>query len=148
MSAFWIGVAAGSHVRRAVEGGFAMFAHGRRSAVARLSPGDGVTYYAPREGMGEGEELRAFTAIGVVTEGEVAERQMAPGVSGACRPVRWLADARAASIYPLLDRLSFIADSAHWGMYFRRSLFPVSEGDFAIIAGAMGVDPARLKGVS
>ena len=146
MSFCWIGVAAGRHVRRAVEGGFAMFAHGRHSAVARVKPGDRIAYYSPREGIKDGAEVRAFTAIGVVSEGEIGGREMQPGMMGAWRAVHWAKDAGFADIYPLLDRLSFVVDRSHWGMYFRKSLFRVAEQDFALIAGAMGVDPDRLKG--
>ncbi len=138
MTACWIGVAAGAHVRVAVTGGFAMFSHGRHDAVKKVQPGDWVTYYSPREGMKDGAELRAFTAIGHVLPGEPAEREMMPGMPGWYRRMAWL-DAEAADIYPLLDTLSFVTDRQHWGMYFRKSLFKVGNRDFALIATAMGV---------
>lgn len=138
MTRYWIGVAAGRHVAAAVQGGFAMFSHGRHEAAKRVQPDDWVAYYAPREGMNEGAELRAFTAIGRVLPGDAAERQMLPGVTGWYRRMRWL-DATPADIYPLLDRLSFVKDRQHWGMYFRKSLFKVDLEDFALIAEAMGV---------
>jgi hypothetical protein len=137
MTSHWIGIAAGKHVAAGVEGGFAMFAHGRHEAAKRVLPGDWVTYYSPREGMNAGAELRAFTAIGIVLPGEAAEREMAPGQTGWYRRMRWL-DARPADIYPLLDRFSFVTDRRHWGMYFRKSLFKVGEKDFALVAEAMG----------
>jgi hypothetical protein len=136
----WIGIAAAAHVRRAVADGFAMFSHGRHSAVARVLPGDRVTYYSPREGMKEGAEVRAFTAIGSVLEGPVGEREMFPGIMGAYRRVDWAKSAHPADIYPLLDRFSFVTDRSHWGMCFRKSLFRVPAADFALIADAMGVD--------
>ncbi len=136
----WIGIVSADHVRTAVDGGFAMFAHGRHSAAQRVKPGDRVAYYSPRERMGEGEEVRAFTALGLVLEGEPAERQMVPGATGWYRRMRWL-DCKPADVYPLLDRFSFVKDRQHWGMYFRKSLFAVSEHDFALIAEAMGVQP-------
>ena len=45
-------------------------------------------------------------------------------------------------------RLAFVRDPRHWGMAFRRSLFEVGDGDFALIAGAMGLAEAveRLRG--
>ncbi len=136
---FWIGVAAASHVRLGVAGGFCMFAHGKHSAARRVSPGDWVTYYAPREEISAGAEVRAFTAIGQVQEGEMSERLMVPGVTGWSRPMHWRTDARPADIYPLLDRFSFVKDRAHWGMYFRKSLFAVERCDFALVADAMGI---------
>ncbi len=141
MGGRWIGVAAARHVRRGVEDGFAMFAHGRHGAAERVQPGDRVAYYSPREGIRDGAEVRAFTAIGTVADAPVGEREMLPGVTGAYRRVEWDGHARPADIYPLLDRFSFVKDRAHWGMYFRTSLFGVSAQDFALIADAMGVDP-------
>ncbi len=138
----WIGVAAARHVRIAVENGFAMFAHGRHSAALRTQPGDWVAYYSPREGMNEGAEVRAFTAIGRILPGEPHEQQMtAAGDMGWQRNAEWLR-AEIADIYPLLDRFSFVRDRGHWGMYFRKSLFSIERGDFALIAAAMGVGDA------
>jgi hypothetical protein len=88
--------------------------------------------------MNEGAALRAFIAIGQALEGEPRERGMVADVTGWSRPMRWL-PSRPAGIYPLLDRFSFVKDRGHWGMYFRRSLFSVARGDFALIAAAMGV---------
>jgi len=138
MTAYWIGVAASNHVAIARRDGFAMFAHGSHAAAKRLSPGDWVAYYSPREGISDGAEVRAFTAIGIVLPGEATERLMVPSVTGWSCPMQWL-DSRDAGIYPLLDAFSFIGDRRHWGMYFRKSLFTVSEPDFRLIADAMGV---------
>ena len=138
MSTRWIGVAAAKHVALGVAGGFAMLAHGRHDAVKRVQPGDWLSYYSPREGLNEGAEVRAFTAIGQVKAGDPAERHMLPGMTGWYREVEWL-DGRRADIYPLLDEFSFVTDRSHWGMYFRKSLFKVTRDDFALIAQAMGV---------
>lgn len=139
MPGFWIGVAAADHVKIGVREGFAMFAHGRHDAIAKVKPDDWVVYYSPRDGMNEGAERRQFTAIGRVEPGEPMQRQMAQHGSGWSRHVAWLAAARPADIYPLLDRLSFVTNRQHWGMYFRKSLFKVGEADFMRIAEAMGV---------
>ncbi len=140
MISHWIGVAAAEHVRRGVQEGFAMFAHGRHSAAEKVQPGDRVTYYSPREGLNAGAEVRAFTAIGVVADAPVRERAMFHGLTGAARSVDWIKEARPADVYSLLERFSFVVDRAHWGMYFRRSLFRIAPADFAHIADAMGVD--------
>ncbi len=120
---FWIGVAALAHVERGVAGGFCMFSHGRHEAVKRVRPGDWIAYYSPRTEMAGGEELRAFTAIGEVKAGEPYPAEMGPGWTGFRRDVDYLA-VEPAAIRPLLPKLSFITDPAHWGMAFRRGLFP------------------------
>jgi len=137
----WIGVAAARHIAIGVAEGFAMFAHGRHEAAARVLPGDWVAYYSPREGIDDGAPVRAFTAIGVALDGGPVARAMTPADTGWSRPMHWL-DARPADVYPLLDRLSFIKDRRHWGIAFRRSLFSVSAADFTIVAEAMGAGDA------
>jgi hypothetical protein len=138
----WIGVAARLHVLRGVEGGFCMFAHGRHAAVKRLHPGDAFVYYSPTQSLGDKTQpIRRFTAIGIVGDQAPDEIEMRPGTMGWRREARYLT-ANEADIYPLLPRLSFVTDSAHWGMHFRASLFTVSAADFGTIADAMGVGGA------
>ncbi len=140
---YWIGVAAKAHVERGVAGAFCMFSHGRHDAVKRVRPGDWIAYYSPRTELEGGDAVRAFTAIGCVAEGEPYEAEMGEGRAGWRRHVDY-AKGRDADIYPLLPRLSFIKDPAHWGMAFRRGLFAISREDFALIAAAMGLDPDQL----
>ena len=77
MRRYWIGVAAKDHVAIGMRDGFCMFAHGKHSAAKRLSAGDRFAYYAPMTGMGEGDVVRAFVAIGEVLEGVAADRARA-----------------------------------------------------------------------
>ena len=139
----WIGVAAKAHVERGVSGGFCMFSHGRHEAVKRVRPGDWLAYYSPRTELEGGREVRAFTAIGRVVEREPYQAEMSAGRLGWRRDVAY-AEAREADIYPLLPKLSFIKDPAHWGVAFRRGLFAIPRDDFALIAAAMGLDPDQL----
>jgi hypothetical protein len=135
----WIGVAAASHVRAGRAGGFVMFAHGKHSAVRQLRPGDAFAYYSPTETLGGKDAVRRFTGIGLVTDGAPEPSQvMGPGIEAWQRRATYL-DAQEADIYRLLPQLSFVTDQSHWGMYFRKSLFKISAGDFSRIADAMGV---------
>lgn len=138
----WIGVAAKAHVERAIAGGFCMFSHGKHAAVKRVNPGDWLAYYSPRTELEGGDPVRAFTAIGRVAEGEPFEAEMGAGRLGWRRAAAY-EECRDADIYPLLPRLSFIKDPAHWGTALRRGLFAVPREDFALIAAAMGLDPRR-----
>jgi hypothetical protein len=131
-------VAAKDHVEMGVAGGFCMFAHGKHTAVRRLTPGDRFTYYSPMTGMGAGETVRAFTAIGEILPGEPEAHQMGAVGTGWRRAARYFG-AQDAGIYLLLPQLSFVTNQSHWGMYFRRSLFAVKRPDFELIAEAMGV---------
>ena len=63
----WAIVASHDHARRGVIGGFVMANHGKRSPLARMSPGDGVLIYSPTTTYPHGEPLRAVTIVGEVT---------------------------------------------------------------------------------
>lgn len=76
----WMGVASADHARAGRDGGFAQLGHGKHMAVKSLKKGDWIAYYSPREGMGEGETVQAFTTIGQVTSEE--PYQVAQAVSG------------------------------------------------------------------
>jgi hypothetical protein len=141
---YWIAVVPKSRVRLCVAGSFAMFAHGKHEAVMRVKPGDWLAYYSPRTVLKDGDEVRAFTAIGKIGEREPYQAEMAEGRTGWRRDIAYEKKALDAGIYPLLDELSFIKDRQHWGIFFHRSLFSVTRDDFALIASAMGLDPRRF----
>jgi hypothetical protein len=140
----WIAVVPKVGVDRCLAGGFAMFAHGREEAAARLKPGDWLAYYSPRTHLKDGAEVRAFTAIGRIADRPPYQRAMMAGHVGFARDIAYARKAAPADVYPLLDHLSFIRDRQHWGLFFHRSLFSVPRADFALIAAAMGLDPKRL----
>lgn len=135
---YWIGVAAALHVAKGRAEGFAQLGHGKHAPIKRLSVGDLIAYYAPREGMGAGASVQAFTAIGVVTSA-VYQVTQAPGFCPYRRDVTYF-EAVAAPIKPMLHKLDFIENFQHWGMPFRRGSFAVSEHSFSVIANAMCVD--------
>ncbi len=142
MSRYWIGVASRNHVRTGEAGGFCQLGHGKAAPVRRLSPGDGLVYYSPREGMKEGARLQAFTAIGRVRPGEVYPAQQTACFCPFRRDVDYLSS-QDAPIAPLLDRLSFSSWGGNWGILMRRGLFEIPEPDFDLIAEAMGVSFAQ-----
>jgi hypothetical protein len=134
---YWIGVASREHVMRGVAGGFCQLSHGKAGPVKRLSPGDWITYYSPREAMNAGEPIQAFTAIGRIEPGEPYVGEMG-GMEAMRRNVAFL-KAKEAPIRPLLEALSFTRGRPSWGYAFRRGSFAVNEADFRLIADAMGV---------
>ncbi len=138
MTKYWINTISRDHVRLGVEGGFAQANHGRATGIRRLLTGDWMAFYSPRMSYPDGAPLQAFTAIGVVTGDEVYQVAMSADFHPWRRNLRFL-DCKEAPIRDILDGLNFIRDRQHWGMIFRRGLFEVPEGDFRLIAGAMGV---------
>lgn len=141
----WIGVASREHVRLAVAGGFCQLCHGKAAALRRLQPGDGLIYYSPREGMGSGCPVQAFTAIGVVLADAPRKVDQGAGFQPFRRSVRYL-PATEAPIRPLLSKLSFTCGKVSWGYVFRRGLFRIEAADYGLIAEAMGVAGDRPLG--
>lgn len=139
MTRYWIGVASYEHVRRGVSGGFAQLNHGKAAPLRRMTAGDWLVYYSPREQREGGEPVQAFTAIGQLTGEEIAEVAMSERFTAARRAVHWL-PAHPAPIRPLLGELRFIRNPERWGMTFRPGHLEINEADFQRIAAAMGAE--------
>jgi len=136
MRGHWIAVACAEHVQRGRDGGFMQVCHGKAAPLRRVRPGDCVVYYSPTRSFRGGDKLQAFTAIGVVAEGEPYVADMGGGFRPARRDVAWL-DARPAAIAPLIDALAFTAGRS-WGMRLRAGLVAIEARDAALIGAAMG----------
>lgn len=134
---FWIGVIARDHALIATARGYCAFSHGKASAVSKLSVGDRFVLYSPKTGVSEGDTIQAFTALGTITGDAPYQALWADTDMDV-----WVRDAAFDTISevpvkPMLDDLSFVTNPRYWGMAFRRSLFEISQDDFAKIAAAM-----------
>lgn len=138
--AFWMGVASAEHARGGRDGGFAQLGHGRHDAVRALKKADWIVYYSPREGMGAGAPVQAFTTIGrVVSEAPYLFPQ-AMDFNPYRVDVDYLKAARPAAIKPLLSSLSLTRNlGAGWGLVMRGPKRRLQEGDMRRIAEAMDV---------
>ena len=137
MARYWVGVVSRQHVEKGKQGRFAQLGHGKRAPLARLSEGDYLIYYSPKQTMEGKDPYQCFTAIGMV-EGELTQVELASDFSPYRRSVKYL-PSKDASIRPLIPELSFIRDKQHWGAVFRFGLVEISGSDFRKIAKAMGV---------
>jgi hypothetical protein len=139
----WITVASADHVAIGRAGGFIQVGHGKRAPLLRIHPGDRVAIYSPAQQLGAREPLQAFTALGVVLDGEPYEADMGNGFVPFRRDVCF-SPAESAPIRPLLDALSFAQPRASWGAKFRYGLFSIDDADMGLIADAMQADRAAL----
>jgi hypothetical protein len=135
----WIAVASADHVRFGRSAGFMQAGHGSAGSLRRIQPGDCVAYYSPTAAFGGRDRLQAFTAIGVVKDGDPYQADMGDGFRPYRRDMRWL-DSDEAPIRPLLERLAFTRNGANWGYRLRLGLFQITPGDMAMVAGAMGAE--------
>jgi len=97
--------------------------------------GDGFVYYSPRDAYPNGAPVKAFTAIGRVTDDEVWQAD-----EGEFKPWRRRIDyergAIEVPIADLSDRLDLTA-KPNWGYALRRGLVEITPKDFALIQAAM-----------
>ena len=135
---YWMGVACAEHTRAGRDGGFAQLGHGKHAAVKSLKRGDWIVYYSPREGMGEGEAVQAFTTIGRVTSDEPYQVEQSAGFAPFRVDVDYVSKAKPAPIKSLLDRLELTRErGSNWGIVMRGSKRKLSEHDMRMIAKAM-----------
>jgi hypothetical protein len=132
----WINTISRDHVQRGVDGGFTQAGHGKATGLKGLSAGDLLAFYSPKTALHDGEPLKAFTAIGRVTDDELYQVEMAPGFKPWRRNVEFAA-CEEAPIAPLIDSLGFIKNKQRWGYAFRFGLFEIPEADFELIRAAM-----------
>lgn len=132
---YWLGVVCRDHVLRGTGLGIAQLGHGKRTGLARLSPGDWLVYYSPRTSLRDGAPLQAFTAIG-----EVADEEIWQADEGAFQPwrrrVRYLTGAAETPIAEFGGALELTSGS-NWGHRLRRGLVELTPSDFARIRSAM-----------
>jgi hypothetical protein len=136
----WLGVVSRAHVQRGVAGGFAQLCHGKAQPLRRMRPGDWLVYYSPTIEM-DGAPLRAFTAIGQVEGEDIYRHDMGGGFVPNRRDVRYV-EAKEVALDVIKPKLKLCA-GPNWGMALRRGHLPLDAADFATIAAAMGVQPAK-----
>jgi hypothetical protein len=137
---FWMGVASAQHARGGRDGGFAQLGHGKHIAVKALKKGDWIVYYSPREGMGEGQAVQAFTTIGRVTSDAPYRAEQAMNFNPYRVDVDYLKGAEPAPIRLLLHELRLTRDhGVNWGIAMRGPKRKLDEKDMWRIAEAMGV---------
>lgn len=133
---YWIGVASKDHVSNGVAGGFCQLCHGKSQPLKRMSKGDWIIYYSPREQFQGKVPCQAFTAIGEVVGEDIYSVQMSPGFTPSRRDIRFY-DCVNVPIRPLLRDLSFVKDKGKWGYVFRLGYLEISKTDFDLIATKM-----------
>jgi hypothetical protein len=102
----WVGVASHDHVLGAVQGGFCQLGHGKEALVRRLKAGDLIVFYSPRELMGSGPVLQAFTAAGRILDEFPYEAEQSAGFCPYRRRTKFF-KSRQAPVRPLLQELTF-----------------------------------------
>lgn len=133
---FWINTVTLDHVEAAIEGGFTQADHGANTRLQRPRAGDEMIFYSPRTDLSGGKPVRQFTAWATIT----GDKAYQAHISDDFHPWRLAAafhPCQRVDAKPLVDKLSFITDPAHWGLPFRRGLFQIPRQDFQTITALM-----------
>ena len=146
MTTYWMGVASANHARAGRDGGFAQLGHGKHTAVKSLKAGDWIVYYSPKEMMGTGAAVKAFTTIGKVTSDEPYQVTQSEGFRPFRVDVEYVKEATQAPIAPLLEKLDLTKGrGSGWGIVMRRSKSKLSANDMRTIALAMNVSLEHIE---
>jgi hypothetical protein len=136
---YWVGVASREHALAGAQGGFCQVCHGKQAPLARMSRGDGMVYYSPRERFDADVPCRAFTTLGRVADDAPYRFDMGGGFVPYRRNVESLV-ARDVPFARVRERLEFVRASRSVGLLFRRGHFEISASDFRLIAREMGLE--------
>jgi predicted RNA-binding protein len=135
---YWIVVVSKDHISRGVAGGFIQANHGKQGPLKRISAGDWVICYSPKQTYSGNEVLRAFTAIGEAADDKIYQYKMTDDFIPYRRNIKYY-DCKETSIAPLIDQLGFIKNKSSWGYQFRLGFFEIPEVDFQLIKTNMVV---------
>lgn len=133
---YFIVVVSKDHVQRGVKDGFMQANHGKAASLKRLSAGDWVIFYSPKQAYAGNEPLQAFTAIGQVTDEGPYQFKMTEDFIPYRRNVDFYG-CRETPIAPLIPKLDFIENKQSWGYKFRFGFFEIQEQDFELIHAEM-----------
>ncbi len=134
---YWMCTVSRSHVLIGVEGGFCQACHGKQAPLAKMSEGDWIIYYSPKNSMEGKEKCQKFTAIGQIADKNIYKFEMAEGFVPFRRNVTYSKNVTEQPIEPLLGKLSFTSGKKNWGMAFRSGHFEIKKQDFDLISEKM-----------
>ncbi len=130
---YWLAVAHKDHVLEGKSSNFIMVCHGKEAPLLKMSPGDVLVYYSPREFTKEKstKTFMSFTAIARVGSASMEKNEL----NMSKRPAQFL-DTQDAKIEPIT--LSWKPkEGSKWGMAIRSGFKELTKEDFTIIAQAM-----------
>jgi predicted RNA-binding protein len=133
---YWIIVVSRDHVQKGVEEGICQISHGKDAALKRMSEGDWIVFYSPKERFDGVEKCRKFTALGRIKDDRIYQVNTDADFHPFRRNVNFLA-INETSIEPLISKLSFIKSKKSWGYVFRFGLVEIPRKDFLAIASRM-----------
>ncbi|MDT9594135.1 hypothetical protein RDV89_13715 [Nocardioides zeae] len=135
-AAHWVCVISRGDAHLAQQEGRLRLPASSEARARRLSAGDGVLLYSPREGNRSGPRVRRFTAVGRVRD-DGAYQVDGDVHRSWCRDVDFEEIEGEAEAEPLIERLSFVRPGPGWGVVFRPGFVAVQADDFEVVRGCL-----------
>ncbi len=135
---YWVVVASKDHVEIGKKLGVVQANHGKAAPLKRMKAGDMIVFYSPKLHFQGKEQLKKFTAIARVKEGEIYQGDMGGGFVPYRRDVEFISCGEA-DILTLIPKLAFIRNKKSWGIVFRFGFVEVPREDFETISKKMNL---------
>jgi len=130
---FWVNVVSFDHVKNGVKAGITQSCHGKSTPLKRMSEGDWIVHYSPKEAFQGSTPCQKFTSLGQVADDEVYQFDMGGGFVPWRRNINYL-DCEPTPIAGLLEELTFTKGKERsWGMVFRYGFFEMKYQDFTLL---------------
>lgn len=133
---YWITVVSKDHLANGIAGGFMQANHGKAGSLKRMSEGDWVIFYSPKQTYRGNEPLQAFTGIGQAADNEVYQYKISEDFIPYRRNVQFY-ECEETPVVPMINDLDFIPNKASWGYPFRFGFFEIGAHDFKLIKSDM-----------
>lgn len=133
---YWINTVTLDHVLAATVGGFTQAEHGAGQRLRQPRRGDEMLFYSPRASLTTRVPVQQFTAWATIEADEPYQAQLSDDFHPWRLPAHFH-PVTPVDVRPLLEILSFVPDSKHWGLPFRRGMFAISQHDFNTIVAAV-----------
>ena len=133
---YWINTVNRNHVLVGKSGSFLQADHGKRRSLDRMSAGDYVIFYSPRNSFDDKTPVQRFTGIAQISDAAVYQVKLTDSFKPFRRQASYF-NCRELEIKPLLESLEFIENKRNWGYKFRAGVFEISPHDFELIAQMM-----------
>jgi EVE domain len=134
---YWVIAASRDHASLGIKKGFIQTNHGKEAPLRRMSAGDWVLFYSPKETFKGRMPCRKFTGLGQVQDDRIYQVKMTDNFHAFRKSAKFLTVARSTAIEPLILELTFIRNKKSWGYAFRFGLIQIPRTDFLLIAGKM-----------
>jgi hypothetical protein len=133
---YWVVVTSRNHALLGAQAGIAQVNHGKQAPLKRMTAGDQVLVYAPKQVYRGNEPCQRFVALASLPDNAIYQTEVSPGFKPFRRKAHYQ-EVDEAEIKNILRDLEFIKNKKNWGYSFRFGCFEINQHDFELIRSCM-----------